>query len=323
MYLSAYLSEYCKDTNLNKVIINLSNAAIQISKIIRNLNNDINNRGESDTKNFDGDVQKPLDILSDEILMEYMSNAPVSGYASEEQEGFVDLKNNHSFIVIADPLDGSSNIDVNVSIGTIFSIMPQNNLPLEQSFLQKGREQKSAGFFVYGPQVTLFLTVGKGTVAFGLDEDKSEFVLINDKIKIPKSTSEFAINASYSRFWDKATSNYIKDCQGGKDGPKGKDFGMRWVGSLVADASRIFNRGGIFLYPADKRLKNKHGRLRLTYEANPLAMLIKEAEGRATNGIMDILDVEVLDIHQRSPLIFGSTEEVENFIHYSRNLQFP
>ncbi|MDC1133377.1 class 1 fructose-bisphosphatase [Alphaproteobacteria bacterium] len=320
MYLSAYLSEYCKDTNLNKVIINLSNAAIQISKIIRNLNNDINNRGESDTKNFDGDVQKPLDILSDEILMQYMSNAPVSGYASEEQEGFVDLKNNHSFIVIADPLDGSSNIDVNVSIGTIFSIMPQNNLPLEQAFLQKGREQKSAGFFVYGPQVTLFLTVGKGTVAFGLDEDKSEFVLINDKIKIPKSTSEFAINASYSRFWDKATSNYIKDCQGGKDGPKGKDFGMRWVGSLVADASRIFNRGGIFLYPADKRLKNKHGRLRLTYEANPLAMLIKEAEGRATNGIMDILDVEVVDIHQRSPLIFGSTEEVENFIHYSSNL---
>ena len=320
MYLSAYLSEYCKDTNLNKVIINLSNAAIQISKIIRNLNNDINNRGESDTKNFDGDVQKPLDILSDEILMQYMSNAPVSGYASEEQEGFVDLKNNHSFIVIADPLDGSSNIDVNVSIGTIFSIMPQNNLPLEQAFLQKGREQKSAGFFVYGPQVTLFLTVGKGTVAFGLDEDKSEFVLINDKIKIPKSTSEFAINASYSRFWDKATSNYIKDCQGGKDGPKGKDFGMRWVGSLVADASRIFNRGGIFLYPSDKRPKNKQGRLRLTYEANPLAMLIKEAEGRATNGIIDILDVEVLDIHQRSPLIFGSTEEVENFIHYSRNL---
>ena len=320
MYLSAYLSEYCKESNLNKVIINLSNAAIQISKIIRNLNNDINNKGVSETKNFDGDVQKPLDILSDEILMQYMSNAPVSGYASEEQEGFVDLKNNHDLIVIADPLDGSSNIDVNVSIGTIFSIMPQNNLPLEQAFLQKGREQKSAGFFVYGPQVTLFLTVGNGVVAFGLDEDKSEFILINDKIKIPKSTSEFAINASYSRFWHKATSNYIKDCQDGKDGPKGKDFGMRWVGSLVADASRIFNRGGIFLYPADKRLKNKQGRLRLTYEANPLAMLVKEAEGKATNGTMDILDVEVLDIHQRSPLIFGSTEEVENFIQYSINL---
>ena len=307
MYLSAYLSEYCKESNLNKVIINLSSAAIQISKIIRNLNNDINNKGISETKNLDGDIQKPLDILSDEILMQYMSNAPVSGYASEEQEGFVDLKNNHDLIVIADPLDGSSNIDVNVSIGTIFSIMPQNNLPLEQAFLQKGREQKSAGFFVYGPQVTLFLTVGNGVVAFGLDEDKFEFILINDKIKIPKSTSEFAINASYSRFWHKATSNYIKDCQDGKDGPKGKDFGMRWVGSLVADASRIFNRGGIFLYPADKRLKNKQGRLRLTYEANPLAMLVKEAEGKATNGTMDILDVEVLDIHQRSPLIFGST----------------
>ena len=173
---------------------------------------------------------------------------------------------------------------------------------------------------MYGPQITLFLTFGKGTIAFGLDENKSEFILINDKIKIPKSTSEFAINASYSRFWDKATSNYIKDCQEGKDGPKGKDFGMRWVGSLVADASRIFNRGGIFLYPSDKRPKNKQGRLRLTYEANPLAMLIKEAGGQATNGIKEILDVEVEDIHQRSPLIFGSSEEVEEFIYYSRNL---
>ena len=320
MYLSEYLSKNCEDTSLNKVIINLSIAANKISKVIRNLNNDINIKGVSETKNFDGDIQKPLDILSDEILMELMRNAPVSGYASEEQEGFVDLKNDHDLIVIADPLDGSSNIDVNVSIGTIFSIMSQNNLPLEHAFLQKGSKQKAAGFFVYGPQITLFLTFGKGTIAFGLDENKSEFILINDKIKIPKSTSEFAINASYSRFWDKATSNYIKDCQEGKDGPKGKDFGMRWVGSLVADASRIFNRGGIFLYPSDKRLKNKQGRLRLTYEANPLAMLIKEAGGKATNGIKNILDVEVEDIHQRSPLIFGSSEEVEEFIYYSRNL---
>jgi fructose-1,6-bisphosphatase I len=186
MYLSEYLSKNCEDTSLNKVIINLSIAANKISKVIRNLNNDINIKGVSETKNFDGDIQKPLDILSDEILMELMRNAPVSGYASEEQQGFVDLKNDHDLIVIADPLDGSSNIDVNVSIGTIFSIMSQNNLPLEHAFLQKGSKQKAAGFFVYGPQITLFLTVGKGTVAFGLDENKSEFILINDKIKIPK-----------------------------------------------------------------------------------------------------------------------------------------
>ena len=161
MYLFQYLSKNCEDTSLNKVIINLSIAANKISKVIRNFNNDINIKGVSETKNFDGDIQKPLDILSDEILIELMRNAPVSGYASEEQEGFVDLQNDHDLIVIADPLDGSSIIDVNVSIGTIFSIMSQNNLPLEQAFLQKGSKQKAAGFFVYGPQITLFLTVGR------------------------------------------------------------------------------------------------------------------------------------------------------------------
>ena len=221
-----------------------------------------------------------------------------------------DPKNNNNFIVFADPLDGSSNIDVNVSIGTIFSIMNKNNLALEKAFIQKGSNQKASGFFVYGPQTTLFISVGHGTALFALDELKNQFYLIKEKIIIPKSTSEFAINAAYKRFWNAVTSIYIKDCQDGEEGSRKKNFGMRWVGSLVADASRIFIRGGIFLYPADNRKNYKDGRLRLTYEANPIAFLIEQAGGKATNGYENILNLEVKDIHQRSPLIFGSLDEV-------------
>jgi fructose-1,6-bisphosphatase I len=248
--------------------------------------------------------------LSDEVLIDFLKKSPVSGYASEEQDGFIDFKNNNNFIVFADPLDGSSNIDVNVSIGTIFSIMSKNNLPLEKAFIQKGNYQKASGFFVYGPQTTLFLTVGLGTALFALDELKNQFYLIKEKIIIPKTTSEFAINAAYKRFWNPATSKYIQNCQDGEKGPRKKNFGMRWVGSLVADASRIFIRGGIFLYPADNRKKYKDGRLRLTYEANPIAFLVEQSGGKATNGYESILNLKVEDIHQRSPLIFGSSDEV-------------
>ena len=320
MYLVEYLSKFCEEKDIRFIIKNLSQAAIKISKVIRSVDNAVNVNNKFETKNIDGDIQKPLDILSDEILLEFLKKSPASAYASEEQEGFVDFKNNNEYIVFADPLDGSSNIDVNVSIGTIFSVMPKNDLSLEKAFLQKGMNQKSSGFFVYGPQTTLFLTVGKGAALFCLDEEKNEFIIVNEQIKIPISTNEFAINASYSRFWDIKTSNYIENCQQGIDGPRDKDFGMRWVGSLVADASRIFNRGGIFLYPADSRVKYKEGRLRLTYEANPIAMLIREANGKATNGLDDILNIEVKSIHQRSSLIFGSSEEVEEYIKSSKKV---
>ena len=188
--------------------------------------------------------------------------------------------------------------------------MSKNNLPLEKAFIQKGNYQKASGFFVYGPQTTLFLTVGLGTALFVLDELKNQFYLIKEKIIIPKTTSEFAINAAYKRFWNPATSKYIQNCQDGEKGPRKKNFGMRWVGSLVADASRIFIRGGIFLYPADNRKKYKDGRLRLTYEANPIAFLVEQSGGKATNGYESILNLKVEDIHQRSPLIFGSSDEV-------------
>ncbi len=310
MYLNNYLSKYCNENDLSLIINSLAKAALQISKNIRNIKKVDNYLVSNKTVNTDGDLQKPLDIISDEILIDFLKKSPVSGYASEEQEGFIDFRNNNDFIVFADPLDGSSNIDVNVSIGTIFSIMNKNNLALEKAFIQKGSNQIASGFFVYGPQTTLFITVGHGTALFALDELKNQFYLIKDKIIIPESTSEFAINVAYKRFWNDATSKYIQNCQDGEEGPRKKNFGMRWVGSLVADASRIFIRGGVFLYPSDNRKKYKEGRLRLTYEANPIAFLIEEAGGKATNGYESILNLEVKEIHQRSPLIFGSAEEV-------------
>ena len=310
MDLDNYLLKNSKENEISSIIKSLANAAIKISTSIRNIKAEKIVSNNDKKINSDGDIQKPLDIISDEILISFLKKSPAAGYASEEQEGHINFKNNNNFIVFADPLDGSSNIDVNVSIGTIFSIMSKNNLPLEKAFIQNGSHQKSSGFFVYGPQTTLFMTVGVGTCLFALDEVLGKFILIKDNINIPETTAEFAINAAYRRFWDSATLQYINDCQNGESGPRKKNFGMRWVGSLVADASRILNRGGIFLYPSDIREKYKNGRLRLTYEANPIAFLVEQANGEATDGHKNILNLEVNELHQRSPLIFGSKEEV-------------
>ena len=320
MLLKEYLIDNCENEQLATIIDNLANAAILISKTIKTINKISHSEVNKKSINVDGDLQKPLDIKSDEIIIDYLKKSPVAGYASEEQEGFIDFKNNNEFIVFADPLDGSSNIDVNVSIGTIFSIMPKNNLLLDKAFTQPGSKQKSSGFFVYGPQTTLFLTVGKGTLLFALDENIEKFIIINDEVSIPKSTSEFAINAAYKRYWNSPTAKYIQDCQDGEDGSRKKNFGMRWVGSLVADASRILIRGGVFLYPSDARTKYKNGRLRLTYEANPIAFLIEQAGGKAINGIDNILVVPVKNIHQRSPLVFGSSDEVIIYRKHCENL---
>ena len=320
MLLKEYLIDNCENEQLAIIINNLADAAILISKTIKTINKISQTEVDKKSINVDGDLQKPLDIKSDEIIIDYLKKSPVAGYASEEQEGFIDFKNNNEFIVFADPLDGSSNIDVNVSIGTIFSIMPKNNLLLDKAFTQSGSKQKSSGFFVYGPQTTLFLTVGKGTLLLALDENIEKFIIINDEVNIPKSTSEFAINAAYKRYWNSPTAKYIQDCQDGEDGSRKKNFGMRWVGSLVADASRILIRGGVFLYPSDARTKYKNGRLRLTYEANPIAFLIEQAGGKAINGIDDILAVPVKNIHQRSPLVFGSSDEVIIYRKHCENL---
>ena len=313
MDLKTFLEKNYSIDSLNKVILDLSNAAIKISNSIRN-NYKLENKKET-SQNADGDKQKPLDIFADECVFESLNNSSVAAYCSEEQDGMTTIDKNGKYLIFCDPLDGSSNIGNNISIGTIFSILPFYNDSIENSLKQNGNSQLCAGFFVYGPQTTLILSLGKGVHSFYFDNKNSQFNILKPNIIIPKSTSEFSINSSYRRFWNDKVKNYIKNCEDGSDGIREKNFNMRWVGSLVADASRIFERGGIFLYPQDKREKNKSGRLRLTYEANPISFLISQAGGKATNGSIDILNVEVNEIHQRVPFIFGSEEEVDIFLN--------
>ena len=313
MDLKTFLEKNYSIDSLNKVILDISNAAIKISNSIRN-NNKYESKKET-TQNADGDKQKPLDIFADECVFESINNSSVAAYCSEEQDGMTTIDKNGKYLIFCDPLDGSSNIGNNISIGTIFSILHFYNGSIENSLKQNGNSQLCAGFFVYGPQTTLILSLGKGVHSFYFDNKNSQFNILNPNIIIPKSTSEFSINSSYRRYWNDKVKNYIKNCEDGSDGIREKNFNMRWVGSLVADASRIFERGGIFLYPQDKREKNKSGRLRLTYEANPISFLISQAGGKATNGSIDILNVEVNDIHQRVPFIFGSEEEVDIFLN--------
>ena len=313
MDLKTFLEKNYSIDSLNKVILDISNAAIKISNSIRN-NNKLESKKET-SENADGDKQKPLDIFADECVFESLNNSSVAAYCSEEQDGMTTIDKNGKYLIFCDPLDGSSNIGNNISIGTIFSILPLYNGSIENSLKQNGNSQLCAGFFVYGPQTTLILSLGKGVHSFYFDNKNSQFNILNPNIIIPKSTSEFSINSSYRRFWNDKVKNYIKNCEDGSDGIREKNFNMRWVGSLVADASRIFERGGIFLYPQDKREKNKSGRLRLTYEANPISFLISQAGGKATNGSIDILNVEVNEIHQRVPFIFGSEEEVDIFLN--------
>ncbi len=313
MDLKTFLEKNYFIDSLNKVVLNISNAAIKISNSIRN-NNNLEIKKDI-THNVDGDKQKPLDIFADEYIFESINNSSVAAYCSEEQDGMTNLNANGKYVIFCDPLDGSSNIDNNISIGTIFSVLPFDKASAENSLKQNGKSQLCAGFFVYGPQTTLILSLGKGVHSFYHDHKNNQFNILNSNILIPKSTSEFSINSSYRRYWNNKVKNYIKNCEDGTDGIRQKNFNMRWVGSLVADASRIFERGGIFLYPEDKREKNKSGRLRLTYEANPISFLINQAGGKATNGSIDILNVEVNEIHQRVPFIFGSEEEVEIFIN--------
>jgi fructose-1,6-bisphosphatase I len=242
--------------------------------------------------------------------------------ASEEMDAIHVVPNRYpkgEYLLLFDPLDGSSNIEVNVSIGTIFSVlkMPEGDRGVEeQDFLQPGRQQVAAGYCVYGPQTTLVLTVGDGVSMFTLDREQGSFVLSDDNVRIPEDTKEFAINMSNMRHWDAPVRRYIDECLAGKEGPRGKDFNMRWVASMVADVHRILTRGGIFMYPWDKREPNKPGKLRLMYEANPMGWLIEQAGGAATNGHQRVLDVQPKQLHERVSVILGSKNEVDRVTAY-------
>ena len=281
--------------------------------------------GSAGSENVQGEVQKKLDIIANETLIEANEwGGHLAAMASEEMEGIYVVPNRYpqgEYLLMFDPLDGSSNIDVNVSIGTIFSVLkkPEGHPGVHDSdFLQPGTQQVAAGYCIYGPQTTLVLTVGGGVAMFTLDREQGSFVLTRENVRIPEDTKEFAINMSNMRHWDEPVKRYIDECLQGKEGPRGKDFNMRWIASMVSDVHRILCRGGIFMYPWDKREPNKPGKLRLMYEANPMGWLVEQAGGAATNGHQRILDIQPSQLHERVSVILGSKNEVERVTSYHR-----
>ncbi|GGJ99538.1 class 1 fructose-bisphosphatase [Pseudomonas matsuisoli] len=283
--------------------------------------------GSTETENVQGEVQKKLDVLSNEILLEANEwGGTLAAMASEEMDEPYQIPGRYpkgAYLLTFDPLDGSSNIDVNVSVGTIFSVMrcpgecfSQNDSLGEEAFLQPGTQQVAAGYAVYGPQTMLVLTLGEGVIGFTLDREMGSFVLTHDNIRVPESTAEFAINMSNQRHWEAPVQRYVDELLAGKEGPLGKNYNMRWIASMVADVHRILTRGGVFMYPRDKRDPSKPGKLRLMYEANPMAMIIEQAGGVATDGTQRILDIQPTALHQRVPVFLGSKEEVDRVTGY-------
>ncbi|WP_431478713.1 class 1 fructose-bisphosphatase [Massilia eburnea] len=283
--------------------------------------------GALESENVQGEVQKKLDVISNEILLEANEwGGHLAAMASEEMEDIHPIPNRYpkgEYLLVFDPLDGSSNIDVNVSIGTIFSVLkaPEGMTePSEQDFLQPGAKQVAAGYAVYGPQTLLVLTTGNGVNCFTLDREMGSWVLTQRNMQIPAKTKEFAINSSNQRHWHAPVQRYIGELLAGSTGPRGTDFNMRWIASMVADVHRILNRGGIFMYPADLRDPSKPGRLRLMYEANPMAFIVEQAGGMATDGKRRILDIQPEKLHQRVPVFLGSRDEVALVTSYHQEV---
>jgi fructose-1,6-bisphosphatase I len=281
--------------------------------------------GDAGTGNIQGEAQKKLDVLSNEILLEANEwGGHLAGCASEEMDDPVKIPNVYpkgNYLLLYDPLDGSSNIDVNISVGTIFSVLhcPDGVTdPEVEHYLQKGSTQVCAGYTVYGPSTLLVLTVGNGTHEFTLDRELGSFLMTERDMKIPEDTKEFAINMSNQRHWEEPMKHYISELLAGKTGARGKDFNMRWVASMVADVHRILTRGGIFIYPKDLKDPSKPGKLRLMYEANPMSFIVEQAGGASTTGLERILDLQPTALHQRVPVFLGSKNEVELVTRYHR-----
>ncbi|MCW5577012.1 MAG: class 1 fructose-bisphosphatase [Dokdonella sp.] len=281
--------------------------------------------GSAGTENVQGETQKKLDVLSNEILLEANEwGGHLAALASEEMDDPHPIPNRYpkgEYLLVFDPLDGSSNIDVNISVGTIFSVLrcPDGvKDPGEPAFLQRGTRQVAAGYAVYGSSTVLVLTLGDGVHSFTLDREQGSFILTGSNLQIPADTGEFAINMSNLRHWEAPMRRYIEELLAGKTGPRGRDFNMRWVASMVADVHRILTRGGIFIYPRDLKDPAKPGKLRLMYEANPMAFIVEQAGGAATTGRERILDLQPTTLHQRVPVFLGSRNEVERVTAYHR-----
>jgi len=321
MTLEDYIKNRLADGRIGEdiggIISQLANAAMEISSTIRLSGIEYDLGAETGAENSDGDEQKTLDVLAEDIIINHLKHTAASHILSEEQDEPIATGQDGQVMVAIDPLDGSSNIAVNVSVGTIFSLMPRQDAPIACA----GRDQLAAGFFVYGPQTTLILafTSDEAPQCFILDDRKNNFVAVGGAVSIPTQTKEYAINAAYAEHWFSPVQEWMRQVLAGKEGAYGKAYRMRWVGSMVADAWRIFQRGGVFLYPGDKREGCTDGRLRLVYEANPISFLIEKAGGMATNGKDTILDLTPESLHQRTPLFFGATQEMTrlNTLHHN------
>ena len=316
--LSDFLQQQQVDDALQQVIYAVSRAS-----------NDINSAlskgalagvlGAAGAENVQGEDQKKLDVIANDLLKATLSTEPaVRGLASEEEPDVVPCHRDGRFLVTFDPLDGSSNIDINSMVGTIFSVLAHtgNEDAAEADFLQPGRQQVAAGYVLYGPSVILVLSTGQGVAMFTLDPDSGDYLLTDDEVSIPADTGEFAINMSNQRFWAEPMQRYIAELLAGKDGPRGKNFNMRWVAAMVADVHRILCRGGLFSYPWDNRKPEQAGKLRLMYEANPMGFLVEQAGGKVWTPEGAILDIQPEQIHQRVPVILGAANEVQRCVDY-------
>ncbi len=327
--LKQYLAKWTGDSErrlaISRTIEAITEACIEISALVArgSLAGEL---GAEKGDNVDGDTQKALDLIANDLIIEALHDAPVSCLVSEELEEPRPINQGAPLVVATDPLDGSSNIDTNVSVGTIFSILPSgrdetgSNLDDECRLLQPGTAQLAAGYVIYGPQTALVMTIGEGTIIFTLDPLTGEFRLTSPSVAISLDTNEFAINSSNSRQWDGHIMAYVDDCLEGEEGPHGTNYNMRWIASLVAECHRILSRGGIFLYPGDIRKGYGSGRLRLVYECNPIAFLVEQAGGAATTGKQRVLELQPQTIHARAPMIFGSKHEVELVEQYYAGL---
>lgn len=269
--------------------------------------------GSAQHENVQGEEQKKLDVISNDYLINALKVHPhVGGLASEELDEFTPAQENGKYLVLFDPLDGSSNIDINMCVGTIFSILPAKNAVTKaEDFMQAGTNQAAAGYVLYGPSTMMALTVGAGVVFFTFDPESKEFLMTSENIQVAADTKEYAINASNQRHWEAPVKRYIDELLAGKTGPREKDFNMRWVACMVGDIHRILCRSGIFMYPYDTKDPKKAGRLRLMYEANPMSMLMEQAGGASTTGRVRILDIQPTELHQRVPVVIGSKNEVD------------
>jgi len=317
--LANYLNAHASNPALNDVITTVTDVGKTISQLLRKgALADI--LGEAGNQNVQGEEQKKLDVLANDLLLEALANnTHCAGVASEELDDATPANADGSLLVLFDPLDGSSNIDINMAVGTIFSILPyqrQGQVSENSDFLQAGNQQLAAGYLLYGTSTVLALTIADNVVMFSLDPDSNDYVLIEEDVQIDADTSEYAINASNYRYWQAPMQQYIDELIAGKTGVRGRDFNTRWVAAMVGDVHRILCRGGLFTYPFDTKDVNKAGKLRLMYEANPMSLLIERAGGAATDAVQRILDIEPTDIHQRVPVVLGSKNEVD----YVKNL---